>query len=57
MMLGLFKWLKEDERSGLHAEIIAIKEAEDREGTIEENANVRGALQEASECEIIEKKV
>ena len=57
MMLGLLKWLKEDERSGLHAEIIAIKEAEDREGTIEENANVRGALQEASECEIIEKKV
>ena len=40
MMIGLFRWLKEDERSGLHAEIIAIKEAEDRGETLEEAAKV-----------------
>ena len=30
-MLGLLKWLRHDDRIGLHAEIIALHEAEQRQ--------------------------
>ena len=46
-MIGLLKWLKHDERSGLHAEILAIQEAEEKQEELaKENKKKEELVQE-----------
>lgn len=47
--IGLFKWLKHDSRSGLHAQNIALQEKEDHEAFLKEEAEHQGEEEEASE--------
>ncbi len=62
VMIGLLKWLKHDDRIGLHAQIVAIKEGEERDAALEEDAEKGllppqdGVLPEMAEHEIIQKE-
>lgn len=47
--IGLFKWLKHDSRSGLHAKNIALQEKEDHEAFLKEEAELQGEEEETSE--------
>lgn len=52
-MIGLLKWLKHDDRIGLHAQIIALQEAEERAEVLQEDEK----LEEVKERELVEEKV
>lgn len=52
-MIGLLKWLKHDDRIGLHAQIIALQEAEERAEILQEDEK----LEEVKERELVEEKV
>lgn len=52
-MIGLLKWLKHDDRIGLHAQIIALQEAEEREEVLRGS----GKLEEQKEQELVDEKV
>lgn len=52
-MIGLLKWLKHDDRIGLHAQIIALQEAEERAEILQEDEE----LEEVKERELVEEKV
>lgn len=52
-MFGLLKWLKHDDRSGLHARIVALKEKEDQEEFLHETE----ALSQEKEQELVGEKV
>lgn len=57
-MVGLMRWLKHDERIGLHAEIMAIQEAEQRQEELEkseEHGIMTERLTEHPEKERVEK--
>lgn len=52
-MIGLLKWLKHDDRIGLHAQIIGLQEAEERAEILQEDEK----LEEVKERELVEEKV
>lgn len=56
-MIGLMRWLKHDDRIGLHAKIIAIQEAEDRDEVMKAQNPPAETAEDKTEQELVSEKV